>query len=74
MSGQGEMTDLRQGCSPTVHAVLDLLDKARPNWERLSNDTIEVEIELHTPAPDAPVAELVHGAALMIFLAERRAA
>lgn len=63
----------RRGCSASVHACLDVLDKGRAAWAARSDDGIEVDIELFTAAPDARAADLLHGAALMIFLAERRA-
>ena len=65
--------DIRTGCTPTIHAALNILDKSREAWALRSDDSIEADIELFTPAPDARAADLVHGAALMLFLAERRA-
>lgn len=62
----------RTGCSATVHACLDLLDARRDDWARRSDEHIEGDIEVYTAAP-ANAAELIEGAAMMLFLAERRA-
>lgn len=63
--------DQRQGVSEPVHAVLDVLDKSRGGWARLSRAELLVEIELDCPPQALPT---VRQAALILFLIERNAA
>ena len=63
--------DLRRGCTRAVHGCLDLLDARRALWSRRGEEHIEGDIEVYTARP-ATAAELLEGAAMMIFLAERR--
>jgi hypothetical protein len=46
------MTDLRQGVSPAVHAVLDLLDKGRTAWGSFSPEGLRAEIAIEAGALD----------------------
>jgi hypothetical protein len=62
--------DLRKGVSAPVHAVLDVLDKSRGGWARLSREELLVEIELDGPPADVPT---LRQAALILFLIERGA-
>lgn len=61
------MSDLRKDVSEPVHAVLDLLDRGRVGWERLSDAELRSEILLEGSAVQPSVRKI----ALMLFAFER---
>lgn len=62
------MTDLRTNVSAPVHAVLDVLERSRGGWARLSREELLVEIELDGAPQSVPT---VRQGALILFLIER---
>lgn len=76
------MSDLRQGVSEPVHAVLDLLEKGRDGWLMLSAEALRNEMSIEASVVDGiddgsdaePGAVLPFAAALQSPAARRLAA
>ncbi|WP_225206264.1 hypothetical protein [Novosphingobium huizhouense] len=71
-------SDLRQGITPAAHAVLDMLDEARPRWLRAPAgradhiNNVRAMLEPAGRLPDAVMIDCVlASAAHLIFCAEQ---